>query len=234
MMRTRHRRARPERLFAPVASMGMPPSNAIVVSGAREHNLKDVSLELPRDALVVITGLSGSGKSSPRLRHDLRRGPAPLRRVAVAPTRASSSGRWTSRTSTRSRGSRRRSRSTRRRPRATRARRSARSPRSTTTCACSGRGSATRTATTAARRSPASRPSRSSTSVMTLEEGTRFMVLAPVVRGRKGEYGKLLEELRAEGFARVEGRRRAAPPRRGRSSSTRSTSTTSRSSSTAS
>src|SRR6188768_2919790 len=42
----------------------MPPSNAIVISGAREHNLKDVSLTLPRDALVVITGLSGSGKST--------------------------------------------------------------------------------------------------------------------------------------------------------------------------
>jgi len=39
--------------------------------------------------------------------------------------------------------------------------------------------------------------------VMELGEGTRFMVLAPVVRGRKGEYGKLLDELRAEGFARV-------------------------------
>src|SRR5205085_2291035 len=39
--------------------------------------------------------------------------------------------------------------------------------------------------------------------VMGLEEGTRFMVLAPVVRGRKGEYGKLLEELRVEGFTRV-------------------------------
>jgi len=38
---------------------------------------------------------------------------------------------------------------------------------------------------------------------MTLDEGTRFMVLAPVVRGRKGEYGKLLEELRGEGFTRV-------------------------------
>ena len=42
----------------------MPPKNEIVVSGAREHNLKDVSLTLPRDALVVLTGLSGSGKSS--------------------------------------------------------------------------------------------------------------------------------------------------------------------------
>src|SRR6478672_2061353 len=38
--------------------------NSIVVSGAREHNLKDVTVELPRDSLVVITGLSGSGKSS--------------------------------------------------------------------------------------------------------------------------------------------------------------------------
>ena len=38
---------------------------------------------------------------------------------------------------------------------------------------------------------------------MELAEGTRFMVLAPVVRGRKGEYGKLLEELRTDGFARV-------------------------------
>jgi excinuclease ABC subunit A len=39
--------------------------------------------------------------------------------------------------------------------------------------------------------------------VLELPDGTRFMVLAPVVRGRKGEYGKLLEELRAEGFARA-------------------------------
>ena len=39
--------------------------------------------------------------------------------------------------------------------------------------------------------------------VMELEEGKRFQVLAPVVRGRKGEYGKLFDELRAEGFARV-------------------------------
>ena len=38
--------------------------SSIVIRGAREHNLKDVSLEIPRDKLVVITGLSGSGKSS--------------------------------------------------------------------------------------------------------------------------------------------------------------------------
>jgi len=39
-------------------------SERIVISGAREHNLKDIDVELPRDALIVITGLSGSGKSS--------------------------------------------------------------------------------------------------------------------------------------------------------------------------
>src|SRR5437868_8018435 len=38
--------------------------NAIRIHGAREHNLKNISLDIPRDKLVVITGLSGSGKSS--------------------------------------------------------------------------------------------------------------------------------------------------------------------------
>src|SRR5437867_6043154 len=42
----------------------MGVGDQIVISGAREHNLKDISLALPRDALVVITGLSGSGKST--------------------------------------------------------------------------------------------------------------------------------------------------------------------------
>src|ERR1700759_3044210 len=39
-------------------------ADRLVVRGAREHNLKDVSLDLPRDAMIVFTGLSGSGKSS--------------------------------------------------------------------------------------------------------------------------------------------------------------------------
>src|SRR4051794_5210109 len=42
----------------------MPPSDRIVISGARAHNLKGIDLELPRDSLIVMTGLSGSGKSS--------------------------------------------------------------------------------------------------------------------------------------------------------------------------
>ncbi|MBV8196033.1 MAG: excinuclease ABC subunit UvrA [Candidatus Dormibacteraeota bacterium] len=40
------------------------PSDSIVIQGAREHNLKNIDLTLPRDRLIVITGLSGSGKSS--------------------------------------------------------------------------------------------------------------------------------------------------------------------------
>jgi excinuclease ABC subunit A len=42
----------------------VPSEHQLVVRGAREHNLKDVSVELPRDAMIVFTGLSGSGKSS--------------------------------------------------------------------------------------------------------------------------------------------------------------------------
>ena len=39
-------------------------NDKIVIKGAKEHNLKNINLEIPRDKLVVITGLSGSGKSS--------------------------------------------------------------------------------------------------------------------------------------------------------------------------
>ena len=39
-------------------------SNKIIIKGAKEHNLKNIDLEIPRDKLVVFTGLSGSGKSS--------------------------------------------------------------------------------------------------------------------------------------------------------------------------
>jgi excinuclease ABC subunit A len=40
------------------------PSDAIIIKGAREHNLKNIDVVIPRDKLVVITGVSGSGKST--------------------------------------------------------------------------------------------------------------------------------------------------------------------------
>ena len=39
-------------------------NDKIIIKGAKEHNLKNINLEIPRDKLVVVTGLSGSGKSS--------------------------------------------------------------------------------------------------------------------------------------------------------------------------
>jgi excinuclease ABC subunit A len=49
---------------APATLAMVPPSPNLRVVGAREHNLRDLSVELPRDRLIVVTGLSGSGKSS--------------------------------------------------------------------------------------------------------------------------------------------------------------------------
>ena len=180
----------------------MPPSNAIVVSGAREHNLKDISLTLPRDALVVITGLSGSGKSS--LAFDTIYAEGQRRYVESLSAYArqflgqmdkpdvdsieglspaiSIDQKTTSR-----------------------------NPRSTVGtvteiydylrllwarighphCHICGKPIAGQSA------------EQIIDQVMELPEGTRFMVLAPIVRGRKGEYGKVLEELRAEGFSRA-------------------------------
>ncbi len=180
----------------------MASSEQIVVSGAREHNLKDISLTLPRDALVVITGLSGSGKSS--LAFDTIYAEGQRRYVESLSAYArqflgqmdkpdvdsieglspaiSIDQKTTSR-----------------------------NPRSTVGtvteiydylrllwarvgkphCPICGRPIVGQSA------------EQIIDQTMELGEGTRFMVMAPVVRGRKGEYGKLLEELRADGFQRV-------------------------------
>ena len=119
------------------------------------------------------------------------------------PTRGSSWARWRSRTSTRSTGCRRPSASTRRAPRRTRARRSAPSPRSTTTCACSSRAPAACTARSAVARSSARRSSRSSTRSTTLPEGTRLMLLAPLVRGSQGRAREAAAGAKQAGFVRV-------------------------------
>ena len=47
-----------------MSNIQIDANNRITIKGAREHNLKNVHLELPRDKLIVMTGLSGSGKSS--------------------------------------------------------------------------------------------------------------------------------------------------------------------------
>jgi excinuclease ABC subunit A len=180
----------------------MAQSNKIVVSGAREHNLKDVSLELPRDALVVITGLSGSGKSSlafdtiyaegqrryvESLSAYARQFLGQMEKPDVDSIEGLSPAISIDQKTT------------------------SRNPRSTVGtvteiydylrllwsrvgkphCPICGRPITGQSA------------EQIIDQTMELAEGTRFMVLAPVVRGRKGEYGKLLDEMRADGFARV-------------------------------
>ena len=180
----------------------MASSNQIVISGAREHNLKNVSLTLPRDALVVLTGLSGSGKSS--LAFDTLYAEGQRRYVESLSAYArqflgqmdkpdvdsieglspaiSIDQKTTSR-----------------------------NPRSTVGTVTEiydylrllwARIGVPHCHVCGARITGQSLE-QIADQVLELAEGTRFMVLAPVVRGRKGEYGKLLEELRVEGFARV-------------------------------
>jgi excinuclease ABC subunit A len=178
-------------------------SERIVISGAREHNLKGIDVELPRNALIVITGLSGSGKSS--LAFDTIYAEGQRRYVESLSAYArqflglmekpdvdsieglspaiSIDQKTTSR-----------------------------NPRSTV-------GTVTEIydylrllwARIGIPHCPSCGEEITGQSqeqivdrLMTLEEGTKFMVMAPVVRGRKGEYGKLLEQLRLEGYSRVE------------------------------
>jgi excinuclease ABC subunit A len=177
-------------------------SERIVISGAREHNLKDVDVELPRDALIVITGLSGSGKSS--LAFDTIYAEGQRRYVESLSAYArqflglmekpdvdsieglspaiSIDQKTTSR-----------------------------NPRSTV-------GTVTeihdylrllwaRIGVPHCPECGAEITGQTQEQIvdrlMTLEEGTKFMVMAPVVRGRKGEYGKLFEQMRLEGYSRV-------------------------------
>jgi excinuclease ABC subunit A len=178
-------------------------SNQIVVSGAREHNLKNISLTLPRDALVVLTGLSGSGKSS--LAFDTIYAEGQRRYVESLSAYArqflgqmdkpdvdsieglspaiSIDQKTTSR-----------------------------NPRSTVGTVTEiydylrllwARIGVPHCHVCGARIAGQSLE-QITDQVLELTEGTRFMVLAPIVRGRKGEYGRLLEDMRAEGFVRAQ------------------------------
>ena len=158
---------------------------------------------MPRDSAGGHHRAVGLGQILARLRHHLCRGPAPLCREPLglcAPVpRADAEARRRSR----SRACRRRSRSSRRPPRAIRARPSAPSPRSTTICACSSRASAFPIRRRPACRSKARPCRRWSTASWRCRKARGSMLLAPIVRGRKGEYRKELADLQKRGFQRV-------------------------------
>ena len=177
-------------------------ADTLVVRGAREHNLKNVSIELPRDRLIVFTGLSGSGKSS--LAFDTIYAEGQRRYVeslssyawqflgqmdkpdvdfieglspAISIDQKSAS----------------------------------RNPRSTVGTitevydylrllyARIGVPHCPNDGTRVERQTPQQIVDR----VLRLPDGTRFQVLAPVVRGRKGEYESLLADLASQGYVRA-------------------------------
>jgi excinuclease ABC subunit A len=181
-------------------------TNTIRIRGAREHNLRNIDLELPRDKLVVFTGLSGSGKSS--LAFDTIYAEGQRRYVESLSSYARQFlGQMDKPDVDFIEGLS---------PAISIDQKSAsRNPRSTVGtitevydylrllyarigiphCPNCGRVITRQT------------PQQIVDRVLQLEDGTRFQVLAPVVRGRKGEYDGLLRELASQGFtrARVDG-----------------------------
>ncbi len=180
----------------------MSPTESIVISGARAHNLKGIDVSLPRESLIVITGLSGSGKSSlafdtiyaegqrryvESLSAYARQFLGQMEKPDVDSIEGLSPAISIDQKTT------------------------SRNPRSTVgtvteiydylrllwarigkphcyNCGAPIQGQSLEQITDR---------------VLTLEDGSRFMVLAPIVRGRKGEYGRLLEEMRGQGYVRA-------------------------------
>ena len=160
--------------------------NVIRVVGAREHNLKNITVEIPRDKLVVITGLSGSGKSSLAFDTIFAEGQRRYVESLSAYAAPVSGPDGTSPMSITSRACRRQSRSTRKALHTTHAPQSARSPKSMTTCACCLPAPVSRTARSAGAKSPNNLPRKLSRNSKTFPEGARLLILSPLVRGRKG------------------------------------------------
>jgi len=178
------------------------PQDKIIIRGARQHNLKNINLEIPRDKLIVITGLSGSGKSS----------------LAFDTIYAEGQRRYVESLSAYARqfleqmdkpdvdfidGLS---------PAISIDQKSApRNPRSTVGTVteiydylrllfarigvpyCPNCGVKIERQTV----------QQITDQILSLPEGTRILVLAPIVKGRKGEYKSLLEEIKREGFTRV-------------------------------
>ncbi len=177
-------------------------SDRLIVRGAREHNLKDVSLELPRDSLVVFTGLSGSGKSS----------------LAFDTIFAEGQRRYVESLSAYARqflGQMDKpdvdfieglspavsidQKSTNRNPRSTVGTITEVYDYLRLLWARAGRPHCPVCGELITRQTPQQIVDR----LLELPEGTRFQVLAPVIRGRKGEYADLFRELQTKGFSRA-------------------------------
>ncbi|MCH7790197.1 MAG: excinuclease ABC subunit UvrA [Acidobacteria bacterium] len=172
------------------------------IRGAREHNLCDIDLDLPRDKLIVFTGLSGSGKSS--LAFDTIYAEGQRRYVESLSSYARQFlGQMDKPDVDFIEGLS---------PAISIDQKSAsRNPRSTVGTitevydylrllyARIGVPHCPNDGTVIERQTPQQIVDR----VLTLEEGTRFQVLAPVVRGRKGTYDTLLSDLESQGFARA-------------------------------
>lgn len=174
----------------------------IHVRGAREHNLKNVSVEIPRDQLVVITGLSGSGKSS--LAFDTIYAEGQRRYVESLSAYARQFLEMMQKPDVDSIDGLSPAISIEQKT-------TSRNPRSTV-------GTVTEIydylrllfARIGVPYSPATGlPIESQTvsqmvdRIKAMKEGTKLLVLAPIVRGRKGEYKKELMDLRKQGFQRV-------------------------------
>ena len=181
----------------------MSRSESIVISGAREHNLKGVHLELPRDALIVVTGLSGSGKSS--LAFDTIYAEGQRRYVESLSAYARQFLGLMEKPDVESIEGLSPAISIDQKT-------TSRNPRSTVGTVTEiydylrllwariGQPHCPKCGAPITGQTQEQITDR----VMTLPEGTKFMVMAPVIRGRKGEYGKLLDGFRADGYLRVE------------------------------
>ncbi|HSS10568.1 MAG TPA: excinuclease ABC subunit UvrA [Acidimicrobiales bacterium] len=177
-------------------------SDKLIVRGAREHNLRNISVELPRDRLIVFTGISGSGKSS--LAFDTIYAEGQRRYVESLSAYARQFlGQMDKPDVDFIEGLS---------PAISIDQKSAgRNPRSTVGTiteiydylrllyARIGVPHCPRDGTVVQRQTPQQIVDR----ILELPDGTRFQVLAPVVRGRKGEYEGLLAELAGQGFARA-------------------------------
>jgi excinuclease ABC subunit A len=177
-------------------------ANTLSIRGAREHNLKNVSLELPREKLIVFTGLSGSGKSS--LAFDTIYAEGQRRYVESLSSYARQFlGQMDKPDVDFIEGLS---------PAISIDQKSAsRNPRSTVGTVTEiydylrllfariGQPHCPNCGRVVSRQSPQQIVDR----VLQLPDGTRFQVLAPVVRGRKGEYSSLLDDLAKQGYARA-------------------------------